>query len=54
MSASLGERSEQSLRSEWRLSSLRATTTAADPKRAQDRVPLSWTNERADTLFVCE
>jgi hypothetical protein len=22
--------------------------------RAQDRAPLSWTNERADTLFVCE
>ena len=21
---------------------------------AQDRAPLSWTNERADTLFVCE
>jgi hypothetical protein len=22
--------------------------------RVQDRAPLSWTNERADTLFVCE
>ena len=22
--------------------------------RAQDRAPLSWTNERADTFFVCE
>jgi hypothetical protein len=22
--------------------------------RAEDRAPLSWTNERADTLFVCE
>src|SRR5687767_15237994 len=22
--------------------------------RAQDRAPLSWTNERADMLFVCE
>ena len=32
---------------------LRATTTSAD-FRAQDRAPLSWTNERADTLFVCE
>jgi len=32
---------------------LQATTTAADSER-QDRVPLSWTNERADTLFVCE
>jgi hypothetical protein len=21
---------------------------------AQERAPLSWTNERADTLFVCE
>jgi hypothetical protein len=30
---------------------LRATTTAADPKRAQDRAPLSWTSERADTPF---
>jgi len=27
---------------------------SADLKRAQDRAPLSWTNERADTLFVCE
>jgi hypothetical protein len=23
-------------------------------RSAQDRAPLSWTNERADTLFVCE
>jgi len=23
-------------------------------KSAQDRAPLAWTNERADTLFVCE
>jgi hypothetical protein len=31
---------------------LRATA-AADPSRP-DRAPLSWTNERADMLFVCE
>jgi DNA-binding Lrp family transcriptional regulator len=33
---------------------LRATTTAADLKRPQDRAPLSWTSERTDTLFVRE
>ena len=31
----------------------RSTTTTA-ALCAQDRAPLSWTNERADTLFVCE
>jgi hypothetical protein len=33
---------------------LRATTKSPDQRRAQDRAPLSWTNEGADTPFVCE
>ena len=52
-SASLSERSEQLHGASGGALPLRATTKAADPTR-QDRAPLSWTNERADTLFVCE
>jgi hypothetical protein len=39
--------------SEHAFRSRRATTTL-DFQAPQDRAPLSWTNERADTHFVCE
>jgi hypothetical protein len=46
--ASNGQRREQ------RRSSSASDDEVGGTTRAQDRAPLSWTNERADMLFVCE
>ena len=53
-SASLSERSEQYEMERAEVFLLCARRRRRRIPSAQDRAPLSWTNERADMLFVCE